>query len=247
MQSDADRFRPRERGGTAEHSPPTPGASGSAGGWSSAQDSASSFGAQYEAQPQQAQPSHGQQPQAHPQHAQPQRYSPPPGMQPPQGAPHAAPSPGAAHAQPPHSAPHAAPPAMYAMPRSVPPHFATSFDGRDAPLIHPAAAQASNVTPYGVPVYQTPAYASASQPQRGLSITALVLGLCSMLFAWTLVVVPIIGIVFGFIALRREPAGRVMSIIGLVGSGIGLLLVLLIYLLPLLAVLTALVLTATGP
>lgn len=136
---------------------------------------------------------------------------------------------------------------MYAMPRAVPPHFATSFDGRDAPLIHPAAAQASNVTPYGVPVYQTPAYASAPQPQRGLSITALVLGLCSMLFAWTLVVVPIIGIVFGFIALRREPAGRVMSIIGLVGSGIGLLLVLLIYLLPLLAVLAALVLTATGP
>lgn len=135
-------------------------------------------------------------------------------------------------------------PAPYGVPRYAPPHFAAHLDERGAPLIHPAAAQVSSFTPYGVPVYQAPAYAYPPQPQRGLSITALVLGLCSFIFAWTLVVVPIIGVVFGFLALRREPAGRTMAIIGLVGSMLGLLWVLLFYLLPLLAFLGVLVLSA---
>jgi hypothetical protein len=142
---------------------------------------------------------------------------------------------GASHAAP-GAGPGYAPPYLGA-------RFAPALDGRDAPLIHPAAAQASNVTPYGVPVYQTPVYAYAPHPQRGLSITALVLGLCSFLFAWTLVVVPLIGIVFGFIALRREPAGKAMAIIGLVTSVIGLLWVLLFYLLPLFGVLGAMLFT----
>lgn len=120
--------------------------------------------------------------------------------------------------------------------RYAPPVLTT----RDAPLIHPAAAQASNALPYGIPVYAAPVYAYAPQPQRGLSITALVLGVCSFLFAWTLVVVPIIGIVFGAIALRREPAGKAMAVIGLIGSAIGLLLVLFFYLLPVLGIVAAL-------
>ena len=83
-----------------------------------------------------------------------------------------------------------------------------------------------------MPVYRTPAYGYPAQAARGLSITALVLGLCSFLFAWTLVVVPILGIVFGFIAMRREPAGKPMAIVGTIGSGFGLLWVLLVYVLP---------------
>ena len=126
--------------------------------------------------------------------------------------------------------------------RFAPPAFAA----QDAPLIHPAAAQASSALPYGIPVYRAPVYAYAPQPQRGLSITALVLGACSFLFAWIFVVVPIIGIVFGFIALRREPAGRAMAIIGLVSSAIGLLWVLLFYLLPLIGVLSAMLLSLGG-
>jgi hypothetical protein len=120
------------------------------------------------------------------------------------------------------------------------------LEGRDAPLIHPAAAQASSVTHYGAPVYRTPAYAPEpqQQAQRGLSITALVLGICSFVFAWTLVVVPILGIVFGFIALKREPAGKTMAVVGLIGSALGLLFVLLFYLVPLFAVLMAMVVTA---
>lgn len=134
------------------------------------------------------------------------------------------------HELPQYQPPQYAPP-QYALPSQAQPPYA-SFDGRDAPLIHPAAAQASNLVPYGVPVYQAPAYGYLPHPARGLSITALVLGICSFVFAWTLVVVPIIGIVFGFIALRREPAGKAMAVAGLITSAIGLLWVLLFYLLP---------------
>lgn len=141
--------------------------------------------------------------------------------------------------QPPrYAAPQYAPPLQYG-----PPHAQPGFDIHGAQLIHPAAAQASNITPYGVPVYRTPAYALMPQPAKGLSITAFVLGLCSFTFAWIFVVVPIIGIVFGFLALRREPAGRTFAVIGLVASGLGLLWVLLFYLLPFLAFFGALIWT----
>ncbi|WP_413318241.1 hypothetical protein AA0Z99_13550 [Agrococcus sp. 1P02AA] len=130
------------------------------------------------------------------------------------------------YASPPHAMPQRSAPPQYAPPQYAP------FEGRDAPLIHPAAAQASNVMPYGVPVYQAPSYAYVAQPSRGLSITALVLGVCSLLFAWLLVVVPVLGVVFGLVALKREPAGRVLAMVGTVCSALGLLLVLLVYLLP---------------
>lgn len=123
------------------------------------------------------------------------------------------------------SPPHAAPSAGF-------PPQQGSFNGHDAPLIHPAAAQASSAVAYGVPVYRAPAYGTPPQQARGLSITALVLGICSFFFAWTLIVVPIIGIVFGSIALRREPAGRTMATLGLITSSLGLLWVLLFYVLP---------------
>ncbi|WP_206447549.1 DUF4190 domain-containing protein [Agrococcus sp. KRD186] len=218
MQSDPDRFRPRDRAGdgaVSEQSPPQP-----------QQQHESAFGASY------AQPQHEQA-----QHAQPQQEQLPYAQlqyAPPQQRP----------SQP--AQPHYAPP-RYALPPYVAPHYAVAFDARDAPLIHPAAAQASNVTPYGVPVYQAPGFGFVPQPSRGLSITALVLGLCSVVFAWIFVVVPIIGIVFGFLALRREPSGKAMAIVGLVTSGLGLVWVLLFYLLPLIAFLSAVVFAAGGP
>ncbi|WP_306233125.1 DUF4190 domain-containing protein [Agrococcus beijingensis] len=127
------------------------------------------------------------------------------------------------------------PPTQYAAPRFT----AGAAPGRDAPLIHPAAAQVGGQMPYGVPVYRAPVYAYAPPPQRGLSITALVLGICSAVFAWTLVVVPLIGIVFGFLALRREPAGRAMAITGLITSGLGIVWIALFYVLPFLGALGA--------
>lgn len=139
------------------------------------------------------------------------------------------------YAPPQYAPPQYAAPQVASSPTEPPAHAVhahPALDTRDAPLIHPGAAQASSVVAYGVPVYRAPAYALLPQPARGLSITALVLGICSVVFAWTLVVVPILGIVFGFIALRREPAGRTMAIVGLIASGVGLLFVLLFYLLP---------------
>jgi hypothetical protein len=118
---------------------------------------------------------------------------------------------------------------------------------RDAPLIHPAAAQVARYTPYGVPVYHAPVYAYEPAPQRGLSITAMVLGLCSVVFAWLLVVVPIIGLVFGFVALRREPAGRAMAVTGLITSALGLLWVALFFVLPLFGFVGALLMGFAGP
>lgn len=222
MQPDADRFRRRDSGPVAEQSPPVadegePSRERPAGDARGPRSAASQDGAPRYGAPQYGAPQYGSPQYGSPQHGAP-RYGAPqfgaPQYGPPQQPGSAAQVPGARFA----------PPALAA---------------RDAPLIHPAAAQASSVLPYGIPVYHAPVYAYAPQPQRGLSITALVLGACSFLFAWTLVVVPIIGIVFGFVALRREPAGRVMAIIGLIGSAIGLLWVLLVYLLPLLGVLGA--------
>lgn len=223
MQQDADRSRPRDSGPVSEQSPPTAGEA-------------------ERQQPRPAQPAPAQRP---PQ----QRYAPPQYGSPQYGTPQhgsgqfgagqfGAVQPGAGRLGTGRVPPPVQPRPGYA-PLPTDARFSPALEGRDAPLIHPAAAQASSVTPYGVPVYRTPVYAYAPQPQRGLSITALVLGLCSFLFAWTLVVVPIIGIVFGFIALRREPAGKVMAIVGLVASALGLLWVLLVYLLPLLGVLGA--------
>ncbi|SFS08049.1 protein of unknown function [Agrococcus baldri] len=202
MQSDPDRFRPRdlaEDGALSQQAPSQP------------QQHESAFGASY-ARPQHEQLQHGRPSTGQPQYA-PPRYALP----------------------------------QYAAPHYAAPHYATPFDARDAPLIHPAAAQASNVTPYGVPVYHAPGFGYVPQPSRGLSITALVLGLCSVVFAWIFVVVPIIGIVFGFLALRREPSGKAMAIVGLVASVLGLLWVLLFYLLPLIAFLGAVVFAAGGP
>lgn len=133
------------------------------------------------------------------------------------------------YAPPRYAAPQPAP--QQTVQRYAPPRQ-HAFDGADAPLIHPAAAQASNAMPYGMPVYRAPTYVPVAPPARGLSITAFVLGLCSLVFAWLVVVVPVLGIAFGLVALKREPAGRVLAVIGTVASAVGLLFVLLFYVLP---------------
>ncbi|GAA3702438.1 hypothetical protein GCM10022377_15110 [Zhihengliuella alba] len=78
-------------------------------------------------------------------------------------------------------------------------------------------------------------YAPPAEP-KGASITSLVLGLCSIAFGFTFVV-PIAGIIFGIVGLRREPAGRGMAIAGLVLNSIMIVgwILLLLFLLPFLA------------
>jgi hypothetical protein len=79
--------------------------------------------------------------------------------------------------------------------------------------------------PYGQPTYPAAAYApSAWQPAqpKGFSITSLVLGLVSLLMGFTLLM-PIAAIVLGIIGAKKEPAGRGMSITGIVLGGVCLI------------------------
>jgi hypothetical protein len=59
-------------------------------------------------------------------------------------------------------------------------------------------------------------------PPRGMSITSLVLGLVSIFSGFTFIV-PIAGLVFGVIGIKREPAGRGMAIAGLILNGVMLI------------------------
>jgi len=56
-------------------------------------------------------------------------------------------------------------------------------------------------------------YTSTTAPARGLSLTSFVLGLASLFFGFSFVV-PIIGLVLGFMGLRREPDGRGFALAG---------------------------------
>ncbi|UOE44674.1 DUF4190 domain-containing protein [Agromyces larvae] len=54
---------------------------------------------------------------------------------------------------------------------------------------------------------------------NGFSIAALVLGLVSIFAGFTFIV-PIVGLVLGILALRREPQSRTMAIWGIVLNGV---------------------------
>ena len=62
-------------------------------------------------------------------------------------------------------------------------------------------------------------YTPAQTEPKGLSITSMVLGILSLLFGWTFLV-PIAGVITGFMGMSREPAGKGFAITGLVLNGI---------------------------
>ncbi|MHA7159282.1 DUF4190 domain-containing protein [Glutamicibacter endophyticus] len=72
-----------------------------------------------------------------------------------------------------------------------------------------------------------------NQPQRpeptGLSVASLVLGLVSMVGLFIIILVPLAGVITGHLAYRREPAGRSLSLPGLITSWVGVGLALLCY------------------
>lgn len=96
---------------------------------------------------------------------------------------------------------------------------------------------------YQQPVYQQPVYQQRPRnPQdgKGLSITALVLGICGVALCWigglniVILVLSILGIIFGVIGRKKSiaaygkasglaTAGLVLGIIGTAISGIGVL------------------------
>lgn len=107
----------------------------------------------------------------------------------------------------------AAPPAAPAPPATpyAPATAAAPYGLAPAPVPPSPAAVA-----WGQPVY-------AVAPPKGLSLTSMILGLVSVLFFWTFLC-PLVGLVFGIVGIRREPAGRGFAITGLVLNGLLLLI-----------------------
>ncbi|QIS41863.1 hypothetical protein GW571_06805 [Clavibacter capsici] len=107
------------------------------------------------------------------------------------------------------------PPAPAAPP--VQPHPSAS-----APAAAPYGLAAAPVPPAPAAVaWGQPVYAAA--PPKGMSLTSMILGLVSVFFFWTFLC-PLIGLVFGIIGFRKEPAGRGFAITGLVLNGLLLLI-----------------------
>lgn len=82
------------------------------------------------------------------------------------------------------------------------------------PIGNPSDSQQSYA--YG-PVLQSPHPAES----KAFSVASLVLGLASLVFGYT-VVVPIVGLVLGILALKREPSNTAMSWWGIALSGVTL-------------------------
>ncbi len=91
---------------------------------------------------------------------------------------------------------------------------------------------------YGAPGYGAQQYSGPQFPQpygtyapaepRGLSITALALGAAAVFTGGLLLVPQILAVVFGHIALRREPAGRPLALTGLIMGYVMLLAAILV-------------------
>ncbi|PJJ73176.1 uncharacterized protein DUF4190 [Diaminobutyricimonas aerilata] len=92
-------------------------------------------------------------------------------------------------------------------------------------------AQPYGQQPYGQPYAQQPYPAAYAGPPKGMSITALVLGLSGFFVSWfTLGIPSILAVVFGHLALKREPAGRGMALTGLITgyAAIGIFVIFLV-------------------
>ena len=85
-----------------------------------------------------------------------------------------------------------------------------------SPIAQPAVEANQASTPAAVAYAAIPATGS-----QAYSIASLVLGLSSLVFGFTFIV-PAAGLVLGIMALSREPASRVMSVWGIVLSGLTL-------------------------
>ena len=88
-----------------------------------------------------------------------------------------------------------------------------------APWRDPAAQQ-------GVQGQQLPppSPGSGPGPRRGMSIASLVIGGVGVISAGVAGILGIGGLILGIIALRREPAGRILATLGIVLSALSLLM-----------------------
>lgn len=97
----------------------------------------------------------------------------------------------------------------------------------DTDTLHAAAAHPA------APVYAAPAPASAPGPSQSansaFAITSFVLGLASVVSSWVFIP-PIVGLVFGILALRRGTKERTLAIWGVALNAVMLGLTLLVVL-----------------
>lgn len=112
----------------------------------------------------------------------------------------------------------------------------TSADTTVLPEAAPATAAAPDTAPAGSPTvdtavptqYLAPAStAPASGPDSSFAITSFVLGIVSVVSSWTFVA-PIIGLVFGILALRRKTEERTLALWGVWLNGAMLALTVLV-------------------
>ncbi|MDT0194901.1 DUF4190 domain-containing protein [Arthrobacter sp. AB6] len=85
------------------------------------------------------------------------------------------------------------------------------------PYGQPAGPYGQQPGPYGQPAgpYGQPAYYGMQAEPKTLSIASMVCGIASVIMGWILLP-QVAAIITGHMALKREPAGRGMSIAGLV-------------------------------
>lgn len=88
----------------------------------------------------------------------------------------------------------------------------------------PYGASPAEAAPYGAPPPGTPYGGHAMSEPKGLSIAALVCGVVAIFTGGFLVIPQILAVVFGHLALRREPSGKALALTGLI---IGYVMVLL--------------------
>ncbi|WP_084003485.1 DUF4190 domain-containing protein [Agromyces aureus] len=69
------------------------------------------------------------------------------------------------------------------------------------------------------PYAQVPSASAIATESNGFSISSLVLGIVSIFASFTFFV-PVVGLVLGIMALKREPASRTMAIWGIVLNGV---------------------------
>jgi len=73
--------------------------------------------------------------------------------------------------------------------------------------------------PSGTPPTQGYVVGYQPAPPRGLSVASMVLGIVSIFFGFTFIV-PLTGLILGFVGFRKEPAGHGMAIAGIILNGL---------------------------
>lgn len=88
----------------------------------------------------------------------------------------------------------------------------------------PCGASQYETTPYETPRYGVQHNGYRTSAPKGLSIAALVCGIAAIFTGGFMLIPQVLAVIFGHLALRREPSGKALALTGLI---IGYVMVLL--------------------